>query len=446
MQVTTQVRLSHMLKRGGMGSVWLAEHKGLQTKVVVKFIDASVDATFAEARVRFSREAAAAAQVKSPHVVQVFDHGATEDGTPYIVMEYLEGRDLESHIKQRGTLSADEVVDIFTQLGRAIEKTHAAGIVHRDLKPGNVFLCDAGDGAVFVKLLDFGIAKETGERLLDAATQTGSMLGSPFYMAPEQIVGAKDIDSRADLWALGVIGFEALTGKRPFEAETIGALALLVHHGELPTPSAHVPALAPHVDAWFLVACARDKSKRYANARALVDALLVALGAEPITRSRLTPTGPVSISTAPTLRADPPQAVSAVTPGVDTNLSMSSKALVPGLPRPRKWLAPAALGALVLGGATIAAIAGFGRTGPAVAPDTSRPARTAAVPPSAVTSPATADLVPSALPSAAPVGGPDAGRLPPFVPSASAGRPMIISGPGGPRPLPSTAPTTNDIY
>src|SRR5262249_23749353 len=163
-----------------------------------------------------------ASQVKSPHVVQTFDHGVTDDGRPYIVMELLEGRDLSSYLEAAGRMPLAEVVDLVTQLARGLDRAHARGIIHRDIKPDNIFFGDAGNGEVFVKLLDFGIAK--GVETLGSSTKTGSALGTPFYMSPEQLMGAKDIDARSDLWSVGVVAFEALTGKKPFDADTIGGI------------------------------------------------------------------------------------------------------------------------------------------------------------------------------------------------------------------------------
>src|SRR5258708_23979812 len=159
MLVTSNVRLVRPLGQGGMGSVWVAEHLSLKTHVVVKVMAREL-ADSKEALARFSREAAAASQVKSPHVVQTFDHGVRDDGRPYIVMELLEGRDLDQHLTDRGKLAPAEVVAIVGQLARALSKAHERGLVHRDVKPSNVFFLDAGGGELFVKLLDFGIAKE----------------------------------------------------------------------------------------------------------------------------------------------------------------------------------------------------------------------------------------------------------------------------------------------
>jgi serine/threonine-protein kinase len=279
MMVTSNVRLVRPLGAGGMGSVWVAEHLSLRTHVVVKFMSTEL-AENADAIARFSREAAAASQVKSPHVVQMLDHGVSDGGTPYIVMELLEGRDLEQYVRERGSLPPREVGGIVAQLARALSKAHERGIVHRDIKPSNVFLLDAGGGEPFVKLLDFGIAKglapEAGG-LAGASTKTGAFVGSPHYMSPEQVVGAKDVDFRTDLWSVGVLAYELLTGQKPFLADNMGALALRIHRDPMPVPSLANPELPLAIDAWFARACARAPAERFASAKEMSDALAAAL-------------------------------------------------------------------------------------------------------------------------------------------------------------------------
>ncbi|MDB4938152.1 MAG: Serine/threonine protein kinase PrkC, regulator of stationary phase [Labilithrix sp.] len=284
MMVTPSVKLVRPLGEGGMGAVWVAEHLALHTQVVVKFIASGLTGS-KEAQDRFSREAAAASQVKSPHVVQTFDHGITDDGVPYIVMELLEGRDLGQYLEVEAKVPPDLVVEIVGQLARALDRAHEKGIIHRDIKPGNIYLCDVGrSGEVFVKLLDFGIAKgvETSgiANRVDSGTKTGSMIGSPFYMSPEQILGSKDIDHRSDLWSVGVVTYEMLTGRKPFDAETMGGLAIRIHSEPLPIPTDANPDLSPAVDAWFARACARDVNARYASANELAVELARALGGQ----------------------------------------------------------------------------------------------------------------------------------------------------------------------
>jgi serine/threonine-protein kinase len=276
MEVTPSVRLVSPIGEGGMGAVWLADHTGLNTRVVVKFMLDGLDSS-TSARTRFKREAEAASQVKSPHVVQTFDYGVTAEGVPFIVMEHLEGRDLGAELAARGALDPATVVTIVTQVAKALTKAHAAGLLHRDIKPANIFLCHGeAEDELFVKLLDFGIAKTPsvpGETDLDGQTKTGQVVGTPFYMSPEQVTAQKVVDHRSDLWSLGIVAFEALTGHRPYDGPSFGALAVKIATGEPPKPSDENRALPPSIDAWFARACARDPAARFASARELADRL-----------------------------------------------------------------------------------------------------------------------------------------------------------------------------
>lgn len=274
--VTSSIRLVKEIGAGGMGSIWVADHLALQTQVVVKFMHAQI-AQDPQSLERFKREAAAAANVKSPHVVQVLDHGVAPDGSPYIVMELLEGVDLAAWLAQHAPLPLANVALIVAQVCKALARAHERGIVHRDIKPQNVFLSQVGEGEPFVKVLDFGIAKAPAAQSLSGATKTGALMGTPYYMSPEQTLGAKGIDHRTDLWAVGVVAFEAMTGRPPFVAETIGGLAVAICNGPIPRPSSVNPAILPAVDAWFLRACARDPAQRFQSARELSDALQLAV-------------------------------------------------------------------------------------------------------------------------------------------------------------------------
>jgi eukaryotic-like serine/threonine-protein kinase len=271
--ITSSIRLVRELGAGGMGSVWIADHTSLQTQVVVKFMHAALVAD-KESLARFSREAAAGANVKSPHVVQVYDHGITPDGTPFIVMELLEGCDLDGHLEKNGLVGLAELEKIVTQVCKALSRAHERGIVHRDIKPQNIFLTNLGGDDVFVKVLDFGIAKASDlQNTLGTTTKTGAAMGTPYYMSPEQIIGSKTIDHRTDLWALGVVAFECLAGKKPFDGETLGGLALTICNGPMPVPSTHHPALPAELDRWFLRACARELTERFSSATEMADAL-----------------------------------------------------------------------------------------------------------------------------------------------------------------------------
>ncbi len=289
-QITKGVSLLEPLGAGGMGAVWLADHGGLKTRVVVKFMLTGLD-TSESARIRFSREAAAAAQVKSPHVVQMLDHGVSDDGVPFIVMEHLEGHDLGDEIEKSGALEPGKVVAIVGQVAKALTKVHAAGFLHRDIKPDNIFLC-AGEDDVFVKLLDFGIAKsstlESEDGSLDGETKTGQVVGTPFYMSPEQVTAQKVIDHRSDLWSLGVVAYQALTGQRPYDGPSFGALAVKIATGSPPKPTEVNPALPVALDAWFAKACARSAADRFASAKEMAEGLRAALdGIAGVPSSRL---------------------------------------------------------------------------------------------------------------------------------------------------------------
>ncbi|MBL8716299.1 MAG: serine/threonine protein kinase [Myxococcales bacterium] len=272
--VTPSVRLVRPLGQGGMGSVWIADHLTLRTKVAVKFMSTTL-ATDEVFRDRFSREAGAAAQVRSPHVVQVLDHGVGEGGLPFIIMELLEGESLAARLSVPPKLQPGEVVAIVGQVCKALTRAHERGIVHRDIKPDNVFLCDA-DGDVFVKVLDFGVAKDIDT--LGATTASGSLVGTPVYMSPEQILGKRDIDGRVDLWALGIMAYEMLAGKRPFHGDTVGALAIAIHQRDFERPTALAPNLPAAIDDWFEKACHRDREQRFRTPREFAESLEKALG------------------------------------------------------------------------------------------------------------------------------------------------------------------------
>ena len=271
-------RLEEKLGEGGMGTVWRAEHLVLCAPVAVKVLDHDVSLD-EEAHDRFIREARAAAALRSPHVVQILDYGI-DDGFPFIAMELLEGETLQRRLSRAGRLAPIEAARIITHVARAVARAHEAGIIHRDLKPENVFLVKNED-AIIAKVLDFGVAKVEKAQLgpKGTRTRTGSLLGTPFYMSPEQAQGNKTIDPRSDLWSLGVITFECLTGKRPFESDGLGDLVLQICVRDMPVPSAFGP-VPPKFDEWFAKACCRDPEQRFQTAREVADALREAVGIE----------------------------------------------------------------------------------------------------------------------------------------------------------------------
>lgn len=281
--VAGKYRLTRLLGRGGMGSVWEGVHNTLGTRVACKFIEAEY-ADSDEARSRFENEARAAASLRSKHVVEVYDHGVTNDGRPYIVMEFLQGEPLDKRLEHSGRLTLAEAASVITHVARALAKAHGAGIVHRDLKPENIFLVwDDEDSADIAKVVDFGIAKFTDKSAgISSSTRTGSVLGTPYYMSPEQARGLRSVDYRSDLWSLGVITFRCVTGRLPFEGEALGDLLVKLCTAPVPVPSQLLPGLPPAFDAWMAQALSRDPDARFADARAMAQALTqVAAGAGP---------------------------------------------------------------------------------------------------------------------------------------------------------------------
>lgn len=265
-QVNPNVRLLRPLGQGAMGTVWVAEHLTLRTEVAVKFISAELAAEQPEIATRFEREAAAAAQIKSPHVIQTFDRGSTEDGTPYIVMELLDGRTLGQTLAEDGPLSLSETAQVIVQVSRALRRAHDVGIIHRDIKPDNIFVSTTDEGP-FCKVLDFGIAKQAHLPQLAGLTNPGMLVGTPEYMNPEQFLNAGDPDFYADLWALAVTAYQCLTCESPFPGQTLGTLCAQLLKGEFALPSVYREDLPSAVDRWFARALARDQTERFSSAR-----------------------------------------------------------------------------------------------------------------------------------------------------------------------------------
>src|SRR5262249_5948374 len=271
-------RLIRPVGQGSQASVWVAEHLALTTHVAVKLIDPEL-AKKESARERFRREATAAAQLRSAHVVQILDHGIDGD-QPFIVMELLEGEDLFERLNRRTRLTLRETSKIVTQVARALTRAHQAGIVHRDLKPENVFLVPNEDDEI-VKVLDFGVAKVTDPTKHQMrSTGAGTLIGTPHYMSPEQVKGIGEVDARADLWAVGVIAFQCVTGEMPFDSEGVGELLIKISMTDIPVPTKLTPEPPTSFDAWFKRACERDVEKRFQTARELALALAAVAGVD----------------------------------------------------------------------------------------------------------------------------------------------------------------------
>jgi len=259
-------RLLRVLGEGGMGTVWAAEHLLLGKLVAVKLLlpQHVNDGT----RARFEREARMASALHHPSVVKIYDLGYAPDGSPYLVMEYLKGQSLADRIEARGRLSLRESLFIMEHVLSGLSAAHQKGIVHRDLKPDNVFLAQQDSGRVRAQLLDFGISKDLEETSM-ALTRTGAVLGTPYYLAPEQARGERGVDHRVDVWAAGVLLYEMLTGNPPFVADNYNALLIQILMEDPVPPSRLRPDLPPEVDAIALRALERDRELRFESAEAM---------------------------------------------------------------------------------------------------------------------------------------------------------------------------------
>jgi serine/threonine-protein kinase len=274
-------QLVKLIGRGGMGSVWEARHASLGTPSAIKFIEAEY-ANSTEARSRFDKEAKAAATIQSKHAIQIYDHGVTDDGKPYIVMELLTGEPLDKRIERLGTLTLQDTARILQQVSRGLSRAHERGIVHRDLKPENIFIVrNTDDDEEVSKVLDFGIAKIQNSPHspgITSSTKTGAVLGTPFYMSPEQARGLRNVDHRTDVWSLGVIAFKCVTGRLPFDGESVGDLLVKICTAPIPIPSHSVPGLPQAFDTWFMRALEREPERRFANVTELSEHLAFAAG------------------------------------------------------------------------------------------------------------------------------------------------------------------------
>src|SRR5262245_56662080 len=268
-------RIVRLIGEGGMGAVYEGENIRIHRIVAIKVLHAGV-AENQDAVQRFEREAQAAGRIGSEHIVEVLDLGNLPDGDRFMVMEFMDGDSLSARIQSRGRLTANDTYPIARQILEGLAAAHGAGIIHRDLKPDNVFLLRSRGGhADFVKLLDFGISKfsalsgESGFSM----TRTGAVMGTPYYMSPEQAKGAKGMDHRADLYAVGVIFYEAVTGRVPFNADTFNELLFKIVLEE-PRP---LEQIDPTIDAGFAAivakAMAREPALRFQSANEMQNAL-----------------------------------------------------------------------------------------------------------------------------------------------------------------------------
>lgn len=295
--IANKYRLEALIGEGGMGEVWLAENTTLHVDVAIKLIRAEI-AGSEEAAQRLLNEARAAARIEHHAIVRIHDFGSTERDDPFIVMELLKGRSLDDWLAEDGAIPPTDAVSVLLPVLGALSVAHPKGIVHRDMKPDNIFLAEDEQGVITPKLVDFGIAKmmygdvesdeipveidversEVRERLRTRMTKMGQLLGSPEFMSPEQVRGDRDIDGRADLWGVGVVLYDALTGRRPFAADSEEDMLLAIVSQD-PEP---IEGLDPEL--WAVVERALEKScaRRWQDARAMGEALARWLAAQGI--------------------------------------------------------------------------------------------------------------------------------------------------------------------
>ncbi|MBI5490287.1 MAG: serine/threonine protein kinase [Deltaproteobacteria bacterium] len=289
-------QIIRIIGEGGMGVVFEARHLLLERKLAVKVLHADV-ATDAGVVQRFHNEARVTAALGHPNIIEVTDMGILPSGAPFLVMEYLEGESLAHRIEQGGPLPVAEAVEVVVQVLDALSVVHEAGVVHRDLKPDNVFLATragaAGRGKSAVKLLDFGISKlrERDGRALNL-TRTGTTLGTPYYMAPEQAAGKKQVDHRLDLYAVGVILYESLTGKRPFDGDTYNAILAAILTEPVVPPILHRKDLGQKLDRIIVRALSRNPQERFSSAEEFLRALEPFAPASVSSRLSRSQTGP----------------------------------------------------------------------------------------------------------------------------------------------------------
>jgi len=419
-------RVDAVLGVGGMGIVVAATHLQLEQKVALKFLLPSAIQS-PEAVERFLREARAAVRLKSEHVAKVTDVGTLETGAPYMVMEFLQGADLSHVMAERGLLPVAEGVSYVMQACEAIAEAHSLGIVHRDIKPQNLFVTRKVDGRPLIKVLDFGISKTIDTASGLSLTRTSSIMGSPLYMSPEQMRSSKNVDQRSDIWALGVVLFEIITGRVPFEAEAVPELCLKVVQDTPDSPKSLRPEIQEGLSVVILRCLEKDPGRRFQNVAELAAAIEPYAqegsrgSAERVAMTLQVPSRPPMVSIPASATAD-----SARNPKVGTGgTAWGATQAIPGDRKRTLAFAGVALAAVL--GVAIFGIVKFSG-GNAIAAGTTTPAVTA---PSAVV---TSTVTPTSTLTATATATPTSTVTPTATPTSTVGK-----GPG-PRPSASVAP------
>jgi serine/threonine protein kinase len=315
--------IKRVMAEGGMATVYEAVHAKLGHRVAIKLLARHL-LSKPDVVERFEREARAAARLESTHVVRVIDVDVAEDGRPYIVMEYLEGRDLETELRARGQLPIGDAVAYVLEAAAAVSVAHKAGVVHRDLKPANIFLAQEGARRV-VKVLDFGISKVSSPNEV-SATSTQTMLGTPLYMSPEQVRSARDVDGRADIWSLGVVLYETITGQLPFLREDAsGVIAAIV--SDPITPIAQLrPEIPPPLAAAIMKSLEKDRNARFRFIEEFAAALM------PFAPGWFRP--PKMVTVPPFAPGLPPHLAHSLSDGIDSDRTVADPNFAPDALRP----------------------------------------------------------------------------------------------------------------
>jgi len=411
-------RVERVLGVGGMGVVVAATHVQLETRVALKFLLPEV-LGHPQVVQRFAREARAAVQIQSEHVARVIDVSTLPTGSPYMVMEYLEGGDLSQALAKNGAMPVGQSVNYLLQACEAIAEAHALGIVHRDLKPANLFLARRAGRDPIVKVLDFGISK-SGDGATSGLTQTSNVMGSPQYMSPEQMMSAKNVDARADIWALGVIVYELLTGAPPFVAESMPEIVFMVTQRDAPPLSEKRPDLPPALSRVIARALAREPAQRYANVLELARAL--APFAPP--RSEISIERIARLLGGPEKHPEPEPPVAERPPAGTITGAAADVADPSALDAPRRRRAPALIVAGIAVAGVIAWVALRGRH----ASETLHPVEATAPAPAAVNPPpAPAPVAPTPTATVVPPAPPPAAAPPPSASEDKPAKPTAAS-------------------
>lgn len=443
--VGRKYRIDRVLGEGGMGVVVAATDTQLERRVAIKFLLPGALGN-PEIVARFSREARAAAKIRSEHVARVIEVGELDAGTPYMVMEYLEGCDLAERIRAEPPVSASDAARFVLQACEALAEAHAAGIVHRDLKPANLFLAQQPDHSVSVKVLDFGISKApvgTG-----GITSTQAVMGSPHYMSPEQLVSAKHVDPRADVWALGIVLYEMLAGSPPFTGDTMPEIVAKILQSPLPSLRALRPDAPAEIEPVIARCTAKDPTARFGDVAELARALVAFAPDAARSADRATRILGRSGEPLPDKPALPSPSPDGGAPSEMRSHAAWGNTRAAGVPR--RAVAPYALAA-ILGVAAI--VVGFvlfaGRTPlpasapvPAPSPSAESLPRVVPIPAPVVLSPPPADnTADSPAPSVAVVAKKPAAKAPRVLPGLVSPTTAASAGPQAAAPPPPAAPT-----